>query len=142
MLSFNFWEVVFPIQAVVMILVGIARFHLDEKTGDPIQRYDERVVDILSVLMGLIFGILLTIESRRGIVQYFIDTLPPDSSLDWSPFLTAVAIIAISVIDWIIMNLVGWTASRVKEDKVRLKGRAIKKKIKEVQDDLFNRWVN
>lgn len=95
-ISFNWWMVIMPAFLILSIFIGKKGAVLTRK-GAVRYTFNERFAKIIASISGVVFFILLLVESTNGIIQWFDNSLTNQDSPAWSVILApgAIAIIAL-----------------------------------------------
>ena len=95
--GFNWWFVLAPLQAVLMIAFGALSVKLNKKTRKIMRRDKEgKIADLLAIAMDVILMIAIFMESSAGIIQVIDNHLGPDDSPVWSLFIFAIVMVALA----------------------------------------------
>lgn len=92
-IGFNYWFVMLPLQAILMIAFGASNVKLNKKTRK-IMRRDKKgtIASILAIGMDIILMIAVIMESSAGIIQVLDNHLSPGDDPVWSLFLFVIVV--------------------------------------------------
>ncbi|MBO7132342.1 hypothetical protein J6V85_03770 [Candidatus Saccharibacteria bacterium] len=109
--GFNWWMVIGAMMVVSMVLLGVYRYYLNSEVR-VIRRFEDKLISIIAAFEAAIFGFLLFVESRDGIIQYFDNGLTEFDSPIWSiilmPFVIIFAAIFFFVILFGVCKIASW----------------------------------
>lgn len=161
-ISFNWWMVFAIGMLVFSILVGIFQTKVVRKTVAKkdgiktryyhkyhyIERFNDNIFIILGVLSGIIFMVMLFVESADGIIQFFDNSLGKFDSPVWSLIETGVSVPIVSTIFGIIITFVGAFANIAKVLIVKFYYRHLRRPFKRAARatralvDEFSGWLS
>ena len=113
-IGFNWWFVVAPLLAVVMVAIGLSIFHMDERTLKIRRSYNDRLFVVLATLFAVVVMVLIFAESSDGIVQWFDNGLGKNESPVWSIVMMPFPVICLSGLYWMLLIVLGKLGAYIK----------------------------
>lgn len=123
--EFNFWTVLAPVMVLAMIVLGLGQWGVNGKKIR--QFYGEKVFTVVAGVLAGVFGVLLFIESFRGIIAWLDAGLADTDANVWSVLLAPFAVMAAAMLFFIVLYYTGVGAGMAKEGYLREKRRESRK---------------
>lgn len=115
--GFNSWVILIAVAVVAMALLGFLQYALVRKTGGRYvikKQFNDIIIKSANIALTVIFIILLTNDSWRGIIQMLDNHLAATDSPVWSIILFPIVVFAIAGLFAAICHIVEKIASLAK----------------------------
>ena len=108
--SFNMWYIVLLAAMLIMVLVGFAGAWLNTKTLSIIHYHNAKFVCVAaSTLVGATAGILIVVESFRGIEQFYLSFFGSEgTAMAYAELLTFLTLMVISIFTPLLLYLMSY----------------------------------
>ena len=117
--GFNWWMVLAMVGILVLAYAGWNNPYRSHRTGKIKKHFVDRFYIFLSAVFTVAFTILLCVESRDGILQFFDNGLMWNESPFWSLLEASAAIPFIGIVFGFILYYAGKIAEGLKKNQLR-----------------------
>lgn len=118
--TFNVWEVVLPLIALMAATFGVAQYSLSEN-GRITRRFKDNLFGVIAVVGAIIALMLLFSESIHGAIQFFDDRMVAGENPENGSIRAVVAIFGAAALYGFVLYGLGVFAGRIRLATLRVK---------------------
>lgn len=118
--GFNLWMVWIVVSFAIMAWLCWTQYKLNVNRVKVwiATQYGNNVLPVMEVIFTIIFGLLFSFESWRGIIQFLDNHAGPEDSPLWSLVLMPIVVAAVIAIYWYVMRFVRTKVTTVRYDLI------------------------